>query len=255
MLFLAGNTFHDIISRVHSGRTYPNRVELVDGVRMDTQSTPKRIVAVAILLTAFLSTGYPDFVIRYGGRFDLPIPDPTEPEAEYGKGWMKDAQINVPDHIIINDIDVEITIEHSCVFDLQLYLKPPTGPGCWLNGPDLNNIVTGENYTDTIFDDEADIPIEQALPPYTGRFKPQVGSSLSVFDAKDAFGVWTLKVYDWWYADTGTLKKFQLLITSPVPEPTTLATFCFATALLLAFKPGPQGPICPGRENKADLIR
>jgi len=218
-------------------------VGLVDRVRMDTQNTPKRIAGIVILAVTLLSTGYPDFIFSYGGPFDLPIPDPTDPDAQYGRGWMKQAPIDIPDHMTINDIDVAITIEHTCAFDLQMLLKSPTGAGCLLNSPDLSK--AGPDYTNTIFDDEADRSVEEASPPYSGRLRPQAGSMLSIFDGSDAFGVWTLQIYDCWYNDTGTLKDFQLIITTSIPEPAGALTFCLAAAFLAGLKPARRKPYPP----------
>jgi len=171
----------------------------------------------------------------YGGQFNLPIPSPDEPEASWGKGWMNDAVIEIPDHLIIDDLDVIISIDHTSVYDLEIYLRHPEGPKCWLNSPDLDNVVMGPDYIATIFDDEAETPIEEGAPPYTGRFRPQADNSLSIFDGRDAFGTWRLKIYDWWYNDTGTLNGFQIVITTP--EPATILILIGGIMLTNLLKP------------------
>jgi hypothetical protein len=68
-----------------------------------------------VLTVASLCTGS---IHTYGGDFNLAVPaNPDET-----KGWMSDAIIVIPDHFIIVDIDVSVTITHSSDFDLQLYL-------------------------------------------------------------------------------------------------------------------------------------
>jgi len=142
--------------------------------------------------------------------------------------------------MIINDIDVAITIEHTCAFDLQMLLRAPTGAQCLLKNAEVRK--PSPNYTNTIFDDEADTPVEDSSPPYTGRLRPQAGSMLSIFDRSDAFGVWTLQIYDCWGNDTGTLKDFQLIITTSIPEPPGALTFCLAAAFLAGLKPARRKP-------------
>jgi hypothetical protein len=176
------------------------------------------------------------YTYTYGGQFDLPIPSPAEPEAYLGKCWMQDAVIDVPDHFIIDDIDVAITINHTNVYDLQISLKSPEGLQCWLNSNDLDNNV-GENYFLTVFDDEADTPIEQGVAPFTGRFRPLEDYSLSIFDGSDAFGTWRLKIFDWSYDNTGTLDNFEIVITTSTPEPTTIVFLLLGTALTGWIKP------------------
>jgi subtilisin-like proprotein convertase family protein len=163
----------------------------------------------------------------YDGSSNLPIPnDPTK-----SKGWMDDAIVIIPDHHIVRDIDVAITITHTCVFDLQLYLQSPSGTKICLNMYDpYKEFFKGENYTQTIFDDEADVAIEQAEAPFTGRFKPMQPYRLDVFDGQDTFGQWRLQVYDAFYYDKGTLNNFELIVTTN-PEPSTI--LLFAGGLLL----------------------
>ncbi len=153
----------------------------------------------------------------YDGQFNLRIPA----EQNDSKGWMADAVIEIPDHFIIWDLDVGITLTHTKDFDLQIYLQGPDGTTLCLNMYDpSNDYFEGEDYTQTIFDDEAVIPIEQAQPPFTGRFRPEENYHLAVFDGQDTYGPWHLRIYDAFYADTGYLTRFQLTIT--VPEPTTM---------------------------------
>ena len=151
-------------------------------------------------------------ICQYGGDFNLRIPaDPNNTNTT--RGWMDDAVIQIPDHFTIADLDISITVTHTKVFDLQIFLKSPAGTRLCLNSYNLDEYFNGENYTQTVFDDEAEIPIEQALPPFTGQFRPESGTLLSSFDGQDAFGAWRLQIYDCWFADMGTLDNFQLVVT------------------------------------------
>jgi subtilisin-like proprotein convertase family protein len=158
----------------------------------------------------------------YGGEFNLPIPD---------KGWAADAVINVPEHRIISDLNVEISITHTNVFDLQIFFTGPAQTRICLNMYNFDDFFKGANYTQTIFDDQADVPIEQGVAPFTGRFRPIEPYKLSAFDGQDAFGTWRLQIYDAYYADTGTLNSFQITITNP--EPSMIMLFAIGASLMV----------------------
>jgi hypothetical protein len=188
------------------------------------------IVAILALTMCLNFAAYAEPVYIYGGDFNLRIPaDPQN-----SRGWMDDAIIDIPDHFLIYDLDVAINVTHSHVFDLQLYLKSPTGTRLCLNMYDLNEFFDGENYTQTIFDDEAQLSIEQGQPPFTGRFRPESGTLLSVLDGQDTYGLWRLQIYDAWYYDIGTLERFELIID--IPEPATAFLLILGAVLIALFR-------------------
>jgi len=158
-----------------------------------------------------------DITMIYTGAFDLRIP--ADPDT--GKAWMDEAIIDVPQSFDVIDLDVEITLTHTSIFDLQLFLKGPDETRIKLNYYNATDeFLEGENYTATIFDDQADVSIESAQPPFTGRFKPRPPDKLSVFNGRDPQGQWKIQIYDSWYANTGTLEEAKLIFNTP--EPTTI---------------------------------
>jgi subtilisin-like proprotein convertase family protein len=171
------------------------------------------IVAILGLTVGISLTASAGQVYIYGGDFNLRIP--ADPDNT--RGWMDDAVIEIPDHFPIADLDVCITITHSSVFDLQLFLQSPTGTRLCLNMYNLTEYFDGENYTQTIFDDESELSIEQAQPPFTGRFRPEPGNALSIFDGLDTYGSWRLQINDMYYADSGVLDRFELMICGKIP--------------------------------------
>ncbi len=188
----------------------------------------------------------------YQADFNSPIPSPHDPDSQYGRGWMQDAIIDIPDHFTILDIDVGINVTHSSAFDLQIFLQSPAGTNLLLNMYNFDEFFEGADYADTIFDDEALTAIEHGNAPFNGRFKPRAPSLLDTFDGEDTFGQWRLRIYDAYYADTGKLKNFKLFIT--VPEPASLSLFAFAAGLLLVRKPPapltPPSRLRPTKENR-----
>ncbi len=202
---------------------------------MDARNAARQIVAILVIAVGWAFPVFADSIHIYASDFSLPIPAPDEPESEYGRGWMDDAIIEVGDYYIIHDIDVGITATHTSVFDLQIFLQSPAGTQLCLNMYNLDEYFEGANYTNTVFDDEAEVPIEQGEPPFTGRFRPLEPFRLSAFDYENSFGLWHLQIYDAFYADTGTLNSFELTIITP--EPATAILLAVGAGLMTLFKP------------------
>ena len=202
-------------------------------LRMDSCSAVQRIVAILVIVAGACGGVYAGPVYTYHGSFNLPIPAPDEPESEFGKGWMTDAIIDVPDDYVISDLDVRLTFTHENFIDLQIILQSPAGTVVVLN-PALNMALLNiGGYAEIVFDDEAQVSIEQASIPFVGPFRPVW--SLSLFDKEDSFGLWHLQIYDAWEWDIGTLHSFELIFT--VPEPATATLLTLSAGLLLLLRP------------------
>lgn len=191
---------------------------------------------VAILVVWFSSFVFAGPVHIYRGDFNLPIPAPDAPESKYGRGWMDAAIVKVPHHFVIDDLNVRISLKHTKIFDLRILLQSPAGTSLCLNTYDpLYEYFEGEDYKGTVFDDEAEVPIEKAKPPFAGRFKPRTPNRLSIFDGRDAYGSWTLRIHDRFYYDIGELESFELIFT--IPEPATAILFIFSGGLAILSRP------------------
>lgn len=198
---------------------------------MDTRASTKRIAALLALSMAFASAAHADIAMIYTAQFDLRIP--AAPAT--GAAWMTDALIEVPQTFDVIDLDVEITLTHTSIFDLQLFLESPDGTRVTLNYYDpADEFIEGEDYTETIFDDQAPTTIESALPPFTGRFKPKPPAQLSIFNGQNPQGQWKLKIYDAWQPNTGTLKEVKLIFNTP--EPTTMLLLLAGITLIRSRK-------------------
>ncbi|MBN2376387.1 MAG: proprotein convertase P-domain-containing protein [Sedimentisphaerales bacterium] len=150
-------------------------------------------------------------------------------------GLMDPVTLFVPYHQTITDVDVHLQITHSAVCDLMIYLDAPWGQTVTLKDDEMMVELwppgsQTANMLGTIFDDEADIRQFQGQPPYTGRFLPALGQSLSLLDGYDAYGYWTLRIDDIAEADIGTLDYLALDFEfTHTPEPTSLSICFFAS--------------------------
>ncbi len=132
---------------------------------------------------------------------------------------------------IIIDLNVKLNISHVYDDDLDVFLIAPDSTRVELF-TDVGN--DGDNFSNTILDDEASIPITSGTAPFNGSYRPE--GSLSLFDGKSPTGVWTLEVTDDSGSDTGTLNSWSLTIqilvntepNAPVlhPEPNITPGLC-----------------------------
>tara|TARA_R110002072_G_scaffold302615_1_gene486775 strand:- start:26714 stop:28486 length:1773 start_codon:yes stop_codon:yes gene_type:complete len=105
------------------------------------------------------------------------------------------SEIEIGDEFLIRDLDVQISITHSHVGFLDGYLTGPDGQRIEL----FSEVGSGGNHFDqTVFDDQAKIPINKASAPFKGTFLPEGllkrEPGLSVFNGKSAKGVWQLVI-------------------------------------------------------------
>ena len=110
----------------------------------------------------------------------------------------------------INDINIEVNIDHTWRADLDITLTSPQGTAVDLtsdNGGGSNNLYV-------LFDDAAATSITADNSNHTSTVtrKPEV--ALSAFNGEDAQGVWVLEVCDDAGADTGTFHYSTLEIDS-----------------------------------------
>ena len=117
--------------------------------------------------------------------------------------------VTVADTRVVRDVEVKLTITHAYVSDLAIVLIGPNGVRVELS---LRNGGSGDNYVDTIFDDEAAQSITTGSAPFTGRFRPQ--QPLAVLDGIPANGTWTLEITDMSPPDVGTLDAWSLSLTT-----------------------------------------
>lgn len=123
-----------------------------------------------------------------------------------GGGLSYTSVINVPESFPVNDLNVKINIQHTWVNDLDVSLTSPTGTVVVLS---TNNGANGaQNYTNTVFDQQATTPITSGSAPFTGSFIPE--GDLSLLNGQMSGGNWTLNVVDDFNLDGGSINEFTI---------------------------------------------
>ncbi len=118
--------------------------------------------------------------------------------------------VSVPDVNTIVDVNVKVNVNHTFDGDLTLSLIGPDGTTVLLSN---RRGSSGDNFTNTVFDDQATTPIASGTAPFTGSFKPD--ALLSAFNGKAPAGTWTLKAVDSASTDVGTIVGFELQLSYP----------------------------------------
>ncbi len=105
------------------------------------------------------------------------------------------SEIDIDEDFFIADVDLQLSITHTSTGLLDGYLLGPDGQRIEL----FSEVGgSGDHFDDTVFDDQAEVPIVKAQSPFSGRFQTQGQikrqPSLSHFVGSNARGVWQLIV-------------------------------------------------------------
>lgn len=122
--------------------------------------------------------------------------------------------ITVADTGTVTDVNVTIgSLAHTSDRDLDIFLIAPNGTRIELS---TDNGNTGDNYTNTVFDDEAGSAIAGGSAAFTGSFTPE--GSLASADGISSNGTWTLEVTDDnGDGNSGTLNSWSITISRTTP--------------------------------------
>jgi len=127
-----------------------------------------------------------------------PIPDPGTVEST----------LPLASTDMIADVDVYLNIAHTWDWDLVITLTAPFNRSVLLVN---RRGGSGDNFTNTVLDDEAATPIGDGSAPFTGRYRPE--QALSRFDGYSPQGLWMLSVADVFGSDAGTLLSWGITVT------------------------------------------
>jgi subtilisin-like proprotein convertase family protein len=115
--------------------------------------------------------------------------------------------LTISEDVAIRDLNVTVNVSHTYTGDVRMTLVGPDGTRV----PLVNRRGGSEdNFTNTVFDDEAAQGIWQGVGPFAGGYRPEY--ALSAFDGKSAKGTWYLIVEDTALFDTGRLNGWSLTV-------------------------------------------
>jgi len=115
--------------------------------------------------------------------------------------------IYLSDSHVIEKVTTSVNLTHTWDADLDIFLKGPNGTQVELS---TDNGTSGDNYSNTVFDDDATNIITAGTAPFTGSYKPE--GLLSSFNGLSILGDWTLIIQDDTNNDGGTLINWGLNI-------------------------------------------
>jgi len=107
----------------------------------------------------------------------------------------------------IAKVTVLLNVTHTYDGDLTVTLISPSGTPVELTS---GNGGSADNYTSTLFDDDAATSITAGSAPFTGSYRPE--QALSTLAGQDPNGTWHLRAVDSYSGDTGTLTGWTLRI-------------------------------------------
>ena len=200
------------LDNLSDGTTYYWRVKTINDCGESTYSE-----------VSSFSTEFIDCVTEASSDIPKDIPDNST------TGVISSIQIN--NNLLITDVNVSLSINHPWIGDLTLSLISPKGTEVILVE---SRDDEGDNYTNTIFDDNADQTILSGSAPYTGSFKPQ--NSLTILNSEDSYGEWQLKAVDGGPSDIGSIINWSLDI-------------CGVSNEDYSFEIETIGETCPGEDN------
>jgi subtilisin-like proprotein convertase family protein len=154
---------------------------------------------------------------RFAGTFTVTAPyttttfTSTTPVNIYD--WYTSvSRITIDQDVTISDLNVLVNLTHTYTSDLVISLRGPDGTTVTLF---YFRGGSGDDLTNTVFNDEAATGIWTAAAPFRGSYRPE--ELLAAFDGKNARGTWELLVSDYYYGDIGQIENWSLAVTSGTP--------------------------------------
>ena len=133
-----------------------------------------------------------------------------------------------------------VGLEHSWIGDTIIRLRSPNGTIVTLANRPGGQFNEGNNFCNTVFDDDAETSIQSIAPgqaPFTGRFRP--ATPLATFNGEDPNGLWWLIVSDVVLEDSGNVRAFSVDIKGFECTPPATATTARRSTPLVVATDGP----------------
>jgi subtilisin-like proprotein convertase family protein len=130
---------------------------------------------------------------------------------------------------VVTDIDVRVSATHAYVGDLELALVSPSGVRVLLMN---RRGGSGDNLSNTVFDDQATNTITVGSAPFAGRQRPE--QSLAAVQGVSGNGTWVVEARDMSASDAGTITLVSLVITTGEAFATSGSDGAYSLAQLAA---------------------
>jgi len=129
--------------------------------------------------------------------------------------WGRDSvQVALGSGCVITDVNVRIdTVIHTWDADLSFYLNKGAVGSVLID----SRGGSGDNFIGTILNDSAANPISGGTAPFTGSFRPETPLAVFNFAAGLGDGFWRLSISDSAVGDTGSLRRWCLVISYTCP--------------------------------------
>jgi len=117
--------------------------------------------------------------------------------------------INVQDDFLISDVNVIIDITHTSIWDIQIYLKAPSGTEILIYDRSCGSSSVLRKNVNATFDDAAASAVcNNADPAISGVTKSD--NELSIFNGLSSLGDWEIKVVDNSSDDIGSINDWSI---------------------------------------------
>ncbi|MFK7736447.1 MAG: proprotein convertase P-domain-containing protein [Pirellulaceae bacterium] len=121
------------------------------------------------------------------------------------------SEIEVKEDLVARDLQLQLSITHTYVGYLDVYLTGPDGQRVEL----FTEVGgSGDHFQNTLFKDDARTPIVKGRAPYEGEFKPEGNPGLSHWKGKNVKGIWQLVVRGTRSERFGMLHEWRLIFQS-----------------------------------------
>jgi serine protease len=117
--------------------------------------------------------------------------------------------LTINQDLTIADLNLTVNLSHTWDSDLRVWLVAPDGTYIMLVN---RRGGSGDNFSNTTFDDEAGVGIASGFAPFSGTYRPE--QSLSTFDGKNARGTWQLVIDDLALYDSGRVNGWSMTVRS-----------------------------------------
>ena len=154
----------------------------------------------------------------FSDEVELPVPTDTG-NAGCGADTELVRTITTERDDYIHDVDVGLDVTHTYTGDLDIFLEFDNHGDPICVELTTDNGGGGDNFRNTVFDDDATVAITSGTPPFSGSYRPE--GVLGDFNNVPMGGTWKLYIRDDAGGDNGTIHSWYLYLHwgDPLPPP------------------------------------